>query len=42
MIVGGFTYAVTVQQEYPQFPDPERSGKLVIELGYSTSGRQCT
>ncbi|MEU3337487.1 hypothetical protein [Streptomyces sp. NPDC006668] len=40
VLVGGFTYAVTIQQEFPQSTDPERSRKLVIELGYSRSGRQ--
>ncbi|MGW7098395.1 hypothetical protein [Streptomyces sp. NPDC054838] len=40
VIVGGFTYTVTIQQESPQSTDPERSKSLVIELGYSRSSRQ--
>ncbi|KOU44458.1 hypothetical protein ADK53_02450 [Streptomyces sp. WM6373] len=40
IVVGGFTYTVTIQQESPQSTDPERSKNLVIELGYSRSSRQ--
>lgn len=40
MVVSGFTYTITIQQESPQSTDPERSKSLVIELGYSRSGRQ--
>lgn len=40
VLVDGFTYTVTVQQQFPQSTDPERSGRLVIELGYSRSDRQ--
>lgn len=36
----GFAYTVTIQQEFPQSTDPERSRSLVIELGYSRSSRQ--
>ncbi|MCJ1678249.1 hypothetical protein MTF65_13005 [Streptomyces sp. APSN-46.1] len=38
--VGGFDYTITIQQESPQSTDPEHSGRLVIELGYSRSKRQ--
>ncbi|MFJ9899785.1 hypothetical protein ACIQPR_41270 [Streptomyces sp. NPDC091280] len=31
---------MTIQQEFPQSVNPERSGKLVIELPYHRSGRQ--
>ncbi|MEU9000583.1 hypothetical protein [Streptomyces sp. NPDC048551] len=41
LVVNGFTYTVTIQQESPQSTDPERSKSLVIELGYSRSSRQC-
>lgn len=40
VLVADFTYTVTIQQEFPQSTDPERSSKLVIELGYSRSDRQ--
>ncbi|MFB6941893.1 hypothetical protein ACFWGL_27800 [Streptomyces sp. NPDC060286] len=40
LVVNGFTYTVTIQQEFPQSTDPERSKSLVIELGYSRSSRQ--
>ncbi|MFE9532632.1 hypothetical protein [Streptomyces sp. NPDC006691] len=40
VLVDGFTYTATIQQEFPQSSDPERSGRLVIELGYSRSDRQ--
>ncbi|MFF8269437.1 hypothetical protein ACF059_18880 [Streptomyces sp. NPDC016562] len=40
LVVDGFTYTVTIQQESPQSTDPERSKSLVIELGYSRSSRQ--
>ncbi|MCW8095822.1 hypothetical protein OG288_12205 [Streptomyces tauricus] len=40
VIVASFTCTVTIQQEFPQSENPERSGKLVIELPYSRSGRQ--
>ncbi|MFI8325226.1 hypothetical protein [Streptomyces sp. NPDC085529] len=40
LVVEGFTYTVTIQQESPQSTDPERSKSLVIELGYSRSSRQ--
>ncbi|MGW4727585.1 hypothetical protein ACWEQC_00010 [Streptomyces shenzhenensis] len=40
LVVNGFTYTVTIQQESPQSTDPERSKSLVIELGYSQASRQ--
>ncbi|MEU5434677.1 hypothetical protein AB0G73_15065 [Streptomyces sp. NPDC020719] len=40
LVVDDFTYTVTIKQESPQAADPERSEKLVIELGYSRSARQ--
>ncbi|MFJ2916652.1 hypothetical protein [Streptomyces sp. NPDC087307] len=40
LVVNGFTYTITIQQESPQSTDPERSKSLVIELGYSRSSRQ--
>ncbi|MGQ4386589.1 hypothetical protein [Streptomyces sp. SAS_270] len=40
VVVDGFTCTVTIQQEFPQSENPERSGKLVIQLPYSRSGRQ--
>jgi hypothetical protein len=40
LVVNGFTYTVTIQQESPQSTDPERSKSLVIELGYSRASRQ--
>lgn len=40
LVVNGFTYTVTIQQESPQSTDPERSKSIVIELGYSRSSRQ--
>jgi hypothetical protein len=33
VVVGGFTCTVTVRQEYPQSTNPERSARLVVELG---------
>lgn len=38
--VDDFAETVTVQQEYPQSTNPERSAKLVIEIGYDRAGRQ--
>ncbi|MFJ2090816.1 hypothetical protein ACIOEW_16340 [Streptomyces sp. NPDC087901] len=38
--VSGFDYTVTIQQEAPQSTDPERAGRLVVELGYSRLNRQ--
>ncbi|WP_327660903.1 hypothetical protein [Streptomyces sp. NBC_00498] len=40
ILIDNFTYTVTIQQEFPQSTDPERSVKLVIELGYGRSDRQ--
>ncbi|WP_432065976.1 hypothetical protein [Streptomyces sp. C10-9-1] len=40
LVVDGFTYTVTIQQEFPQSNEPERSKSLVIELGYSQASRQ--
>ncbi|MDX3240318.1 hypothetical protein [Streptomyces sp. ME18-1-4] len=40
VVIGGYACAVTIQQEFPQSTDPERSRKLVIELGYPRSARQ--
>lgn len=40
VVIDGYACAVTLQQEFPQSTDPERSGKLVIELGYPRSDRQ--
>ncbi|GFH77445.1 MULTISPECIES: hypothetical protein [Streptomyces diastaticus group] len=40
LVVDGFIYTVTIQQEFPQSTDPERSKSLVIELGYSQASRQ--
>ncbi len=40
VVVDGFTCTVTIQQEFPQSENPERCGKLVIELPYNRSGRQ--
>ncbi|WP_248844063.1 hypothetical protein [Streptomyces hirsutus] len=40
VIVDGYACAVTIQQEFPQSTDAERSRKLVIELGYPRSARQ--
>ncbi|WP_249125991.1 hypothetical protein [Streptomyces sp. A2-16] len=40
VVVGDFACTVTIQQEFPQSDNPERSGRLVIELPYNRSGRQ--
>ncbi|MFJ5591030.1 hypothetical protein ACIQCG_14870 [Streptomyces noursei] len=40
LIVDDFTYTVTIKQESPQAADPERSEKLMLELGYSRSARR--
>ncbi|MFJ1848674.1 hypothetical protein [Streptomyces sp. NPDC088166] len=40
LVVDGFTYTATIQQEFPQSTEPERSKSLVIELGYSQASRQ--
>ncbi|MFD8868319.1 hypothetical protein ACFV1F_28935 [Streptomyces sp. NPDC059590] len=40
LVVDGFTYTVTIKQESPQAMDPERSEKLMLELGYSRSARR--
>ncbi|MGD3108963.1 hypothetical protein [Streptomyces sp. YGL11-2] len=40
LVVDGFTYTVTIKQESPQAADPERSEKLMLELGYSRSARR--
>ncbi|MEV0038529.1 hypothetical protein [Streptomyces sp. NPDC050804] len=37
--VDGFTYTVTVRQEFPESVDPERSARLVVELGHGLTGR---
>lgn len=38
VVVEGFASTVTIRQEFPQSADPDRSGKLVIELGHCRSG----
>ncbi|MFF3764990.1 hypothetical protein ACFYYR_13015 [Streptomyces sp. NPDC001922] len=40
LAVDGYTYTVTIQQEFPQSTDPERAKSLVIEIGYSQASRQ--
>ncbi|MCP3759194.1 hypothetical protein [Streptomyces sp. TBY4] len=40
LVVGDFTYTVTIKQEFPQSEDPERAQSLMVELPYSRSGRQ--
>ncbi|WP_223837667.1 hypothetical protein [Streptomyces venezuelae] len=40
LVVGDFTYTVTIKQEFPLSEDPERAQNLMIELPYSRSGRQ--
>ncbi|WP_405978174.1 hypothetical protein [Streptomyces sp. NBC_00158] len=40
--VGGFTYTVTIKQEFPLSEDPERARSLMLELPYSRSGRRNT
>ncbi|WP_251057236.1 hypothetical protein [Streptomyces sp. ISL-94] len=40
LVVGYFTYTVTIKQEYSQSADPERAQSLMIELPCSRSGRQ--
>lgn len=40
VVVDGSAYTVTIKQEFPQSTNPERSGRLLIELGYGRSGRQ--
>ncbi|WP_241779895.1 hypothetical protein [Streptomyces natalensis] len=40
LIVGEFTYTITIKQESPQAADPQRSEKLMLELGYSGSARR--
>ncbi|MBZ6136578.1 hypothetical protein KVH06_06180 [Streptomyces olivaceus] len=40
LVVDDFTYSVTIQQEFPQSTDSDRSKSLIIELGYSRSSRQ--
>ncbi|MFJ2595201.1 hypothetical protein [Streptomyces erythrochromogenes] len=40
LVVGDFTYTVTIKQEFPLSEDPERAQSLMVELSYSRSGRQ--
>ncbi|MFD7016391.1 hypothetical protein [Streptomyces sp. NPDC059928] len=40
LIVDDFTYTVTIKQESPQAAEPERSKRLMLELGYSRSARR--
>jgi hypothetical protein len=40
VVVKGFACTVTIKQEFPQSADPERSAKLMLELGYDRAGRQ--
>ncbi|WP_327304074.1 hypothetical protein OG730_10945 [Streptomyces sp. NBC_01298] len=40
LVVGDFTYTVTIKQEFPLSEDPERAQSLMVELPYSRSGRQ--
>ncbi|MFE6397513.1 hypothetical protein [Streptomyces alboflavus] len=40
LVVDDFPYTVTIKQESPQAADPERSAKLMLELGYSRSARR--
>ncbi|MCP3821364.1 hypothetical protein NLX86_25690 [Streptomyces sp. A3M-1-3] len=39
VVGGGFTCTVTVRQEFPQSTNPERSARLVVELGHGRSSR---
>ncbi|WP_330299037.1 hypothetical protein [Streptomyces sp. NBC_00503] len=40
LVVGDFTYTVTIKQEFPLSEDPERAQSLMVELPYSRSGRR--
>ncbi|MFG2879380.1 hypothetical protein ACGFYU_30980 [Streptomyces sp. NPDC048337] len=40
LVVGDFTYMVTIKQEFPLSENPDRAQSLMIELPYSRSGRQ--
>ncbi|MDI3402875.1 hypothetical protein [Streptomyces cavernicola] len=40
LVIGDFTYSATIKQENPRSEDPERSKKLLLELGYSPSNRR--
>ncbi len=39
VVVDGFARAVTVRQEFPQSTNPERSARIVVEIGHGRSGR---
>jgi hypothetical protein len=40
--IGEFSYAVTIAEESPQTANPERSGRLIVEVSrYRSEGRQC-
>ncbi|MEU9299783.1 hypothetical protein [Streptomyces sp. NPDC048269] len=40
LVVGDFTYTVTIKQEFPLSEDPDRAQSLMVELSYGRSGRQ--
>ena len=40
LVIGDFTYDVTIKQENPRSEEPERSKRLMLELGYSRSKRR--
>ncbi|WP_327304011.1 hypothetical protein OG730_10575 [Streptomyces sp. NBC_01298] len=40
LVVGDFTYTVSIKQEFPLSEDPDRAQSLMVELPYSRSGRQ--
>ena len=37
--VGGFAYAVSARQEFPESTNPERSARLVVELAHGLTNR---
>ncbi|WP_104814791.1 hypothetical protein [Kitasatospora sp. MMS16-BH015] len=42
IVIDGFAYTVTIQQEAPQATDPEKAERLSLELPHYRATRQCT
>jgi hypothetical protein len=40
VVVNGFAYTVTVNQEFPQSTNPERAARLVVELDHGRTSRR--
>ncbi len=42
IVIDGFHYTVTIQQESPQSNDPEKAAHLTLDLSHYRATRQCT